>query len=421
MPHPRSRDVFGIPGFPAYWAAYTVSGFGTYVTTIAVQVLVLVDLGGDAVDVGLLNAARWLPYLLLGLVAGALVDRRPRKPVLVGADLGRAVLLLVIPLLAVAGWLSLPALLVVVMAVGSLSLFGDAAAQSLVPRIVPRAQLLAAHARTDQSDAVAQTAGPVVAGGLVTLVGAAFSIVIDAASYLFSAIAIGRIRVEEAPAAPADRRPLRTEIAEGLRWVYRHRVLAPMAIGSHGWFFFTSMLGTVFTPFVLIGLHLSPFQLGVALAGAGVAALVGSTLSRRVGLRWGAGRAVIVSNLVMVLAWAVIATVPEPAPAWSLVALLTIGQGFYGFGLGLSNANEMGYRQAVTPDRLQARTNTTWRSANRGMIVVGAPLGGLLADALGFRPTLWIAIGGVALVTGFLALSPFRTARHQLPEPEAGA
>jgi predicted MFS family arabinose efflux permease len=96
-----------------------------------------------------------------------------------------------------------------------------------------------------------------------------------------------------------------------------------------------------------------------------------------------------------------------------MVAVLAVGQGFYGLGLGLSNANEMGYRQAVTPDGLQARTNTTMRSANRAMIVVGAPLGGVLATSLGFRPALWIAIVGMLVVTALLALSPFRSALHQ--------
>ncbi|MGJ4845194.1 MFS transporter [Leifsonia sp. Le1] len=412
MSGPGRRDVFRIRGFFAYWASYTVSGFGTYVTTLALQVLVLVSLHGTAADIGLLNAARWLPYLVLGVVVGALVDRRRRRPVLIGSDLGRAVLLALIPLFFVLGVLNIPVLLAIVCALGLLSLFGDAASQSLVPRIVPRSALLAAHARTDQSDAVAQTSGPLVAGALVSLVGAASAIVVDAVSYLFSAVAIWRVRVDEPPAAATPARSLRREIAEGLRWVYRHPVLGPMAIGSHGWFFFNSILGTVFVPFALLALDLSAFQLGIALAGAGVAGLIGSSVSIRVGRRWGAGVAVVASNLLMVVGWGLIAIVPGDAATWLVVTILTVGQGFYGLGLGLSNANEMGYRQAVTPDELQARTNTTMRSANRAMIVVGAPIGGLAATVIGYRPTLWIAIAGIVAVTVFLALSPFGRARH---------
>ncbi|GAB3578059.1 MFS transporter [Leifsonia lichenia] len=416
MADPGRRDVFRIRGFPAYWASYTVSGFGSYVTVLALQVLIVVQLHGTAVDVGLLNAARWVPYLLFGLIVGAIVDRRRRRPLLIGSDLGRAAVLLVIPVLFLAGALSIPLLLVVVAVVGLLSLIGDAAAQSLVPRIVPRSALVAAHARTDQSDAVAQTAGPMVAGAIVSLVGAAFALVVDAASYLFSAVAIWRVTIDEAREPAGQRSTVRKEIVEGLRWVYRHRTLAPMAIGSHAWFFFNSILGTVFTSFALLGLHLTAFQLGVALAGAGVAALLGSSLSLRAGRRWGAGIAVIASNLIMVVGWGVIALAPGASHTWAAVVVLAIGQGFYGLGLGLSNANEMGYRQGVTPDALQGRTNTTLRSANRAMIVIGAPLGGLLATWLGYRPALWIGVAGIVVTTAFLALSPFRSARHEADE-----
>ena len=405
------RDVFRIPGFFAFWSAYTVSGFGSYVTTLALQVIVLLTLHGTAADVGLLNGARWLPYLALGLVVGALVDRRRRKPVIVGTDLARAVVLAVIPVLYLVDRLTVPVVIAFVAVFGLLSLIGDAAAQSFLPRVVTRRDLLAAHARTDQSDAVAQTAGPVVAGGLVTLIGAPFAVVVDAASYLFSAVAIWRIRVIEPDTAPTTRRSLRREIGEGLRWVYRHPVLRPMAVGGHGWFLFNSLLGTAYVPFALLGLHLSAATLGITLAAAGVAALLGSSLSTRAGRRWGAGRAVIASNLVMTAGWVVIALVPTASVA-ATVGVLAIGQALYGFGLGLSNANEMGYRQAITPDRLQGRMNTTIRSANRAMIVIGAPVGGLLAVTLGYRPTLWIAIAGFLLVAAFLAASPFRSARH---------
>jgi hypothetical protein len=132
------EDVFGHPGFLGYWTAETVSGFGTYVTTVALQVLVVVTLHGSATDVGLLNASRWLPYLPFGLVAGALVDRRRRRPVLVGTDLGRAVLLGLIPLLWLLAALTLPVLLGFVALFGVLSLLNDAASQSFVPRLVPR-------------------------------------------------------------------------------------------------------------------------------------------------------------------------------------------------------------------------------------------------------------------------------------------
>lgn len=407
------QDVFRLPSFAAFWAAETVSGFGTYITTLALQVLVVLTLQGTATDVGVINAARWLPYLIFGLIVGAMVDRLRRKPILVSTDLARAVLLGAIPALWWTGWLSLPVLAVFVAVFGLMTLLNDSASQSFVPRIVPRPQLLAANARLDQGATAAQTTGPAVAGALVTALGAPIAVLVDAASYLFSAVVIARIRTQEPPPqAPSQRPNLGREIVEGLRFVYRHRVLGPFAVSTHAWFVFNSLLTTVFVPFVLVELRLSAFEMGLALAAAGVTGLVGSFGAAWVGRRWGAGGAVIACRAVMPLGWAVIAMAPAEMDAWGVVAVLALGQGLYGLGMGASNANEMAYRQSVTPDALQARMNTTMRSINRGMIVVGAPLGGLLADTIGYRSTLWIGVVGFAVGAAHLALSPFRHARH---------
>lgn len=406
------KDAFGHPGFTRFWAAETISEFGTYITTLALQVLVVLTLSGTAADVGLLNAARWLPYLLLGLVVGALVDRRRRQPLLVVTDLGRAVLLTSIPLLWLTGGLSLTYLMVVMAGFGLLSLVNDAASQSYLPRLVPRDVLLLANAQLNQSAAVAQTSGPVVAGGLVTALGAPFTVLVDAATYLVSGVLMATIRtterVTQTPRAPGS---LRREIGEGLVWVYRHRTLAPMALVTHGWFLFNSVLFTVYVPFALLDLGLSAFQLGLTLAAAGVGGLLGALAAARLGLRWGAGRTVIAARVLMPLGWVLITLTPSTDPVY-VVALLAVGQFGYGLSMGAENANEMGYRQAITPDALQARVNITIRSVNRAMSVIGAPTGGLLADQIGYRPTFWIAIVGLLLVVSALAASPFRHARH---------
>ena len=405
-------DVLGQPYFRRFWAADTVSMFGTYVSTIALQVLVLVTLHGSGSDVGLLNGARWLPYLLLGLLAGALVDRRAHRPVLVVTDLGRAVLLLAIPLLAALDRLTLPLLLVFMVAFGTLSLFNDAAAQSFLPRVVDRSSLVAANARLDQSSAVAQTSGPVLGGALVGVLGAPVAVLVDAVSYLVSGVLTATVRVTETVTDHREGPGLRREIADGVRWIYRHPVLAPLAWSTHAWFLFNSMLGTVFVTFVIHGLHLGAFELGLTLSAAGIGALAGALVSTRLGATYGAGRTVLASRFAQPVAWAVIALVPQTGSDAVVVGVLAFGQLLFGFAMGAENANEMGYWQANTPDELQGRTNATRRSANRAMIVVGAPLGGFLADAIGYRPVLWIGAAGFAAATLALALSPFRHARH---------
>ncbi|MBX3093865.1 MAG: MFS transporter [Cryobacterium sp.] len=412
----RRPSVFRIPGYGAYWTSYSVSSFGMYVTALALQVLVLLELGGTAVDVGLVGSARWLPYLVLGLVVGVLVDRVRRKPILVGADLARAGILLSIPVLHVFGLLNVVVVVVLMLLFGTVALFGDAAQQSLLPLVVPRSRLLEAHAHTDKSDAAAQTLGPTVGGGIVSLFGAAAAMVVEAGARIVSAVAISRIRVIEMPPAP-ESRSIRRELAEGLRWVYRHRTLAPLALGTHAWFLANSMLTTVFVSFVIVELALDAFAFGLAIAAAGVAAFVGASISIRLGLRFGVGPVVIGCHTLMALGCVVIALAPPVAADtagefWPALAVIATGQFAIGLAMGASNANEMGFRQAVTPDHLQGRMNTTIRSINRAMIVIGAPLGGALAVMLGNRPALWIAGAGFLLIAAYLMISPFRGARH---------
>ena len=181
------------------------------------------------------------------------------------------------------GLLTLPMPMLMVMVVfGFLSLLNDAAAQSFLPRLVPQSSLLAANARLDQSSSVAQTFGPVITGALVTALGAPLAVLLDALSYLASGAAVASIRPSEVTTATRDQSlGLRREIGEGLSWVYRHRMLAPLAITTHGWFFFNGVLVTVFVPFALLSLQLNAFELGVTLAAAGVGGLLGSLLSTR--------------------------------------------------------------------------------------------------------------------------------------------
>lgn len=410
MPDPARQAVRlrNCPGFLRFWSAAAVSGFGTYVTTLAIQVLVVVTLDEGAAGVGLVSASRWLPYLLFGLVIGVLVDRARRLPLLVITDFIRAVLLIVIPLLAVTGNLGLGGLMAFMVIFGLTSLVNDAASQSFLPRLVPAPALTPANARLDQSDAVAQTSGPALAGALVSLLTAPWAVLIDAASYLISGLLLLGIRIVEPPPRPVTHRGVRGEAAEGLRWVYRHPTLKPFAIGTHGWFLAFSVVNVVVPPFALRTLGLSPFGLGVALAAGGVGGLLGALASTRAGARFGAGPVVIASHVAMACAVAIIAV---SSASWAGWIVFGVAEMIVGVSMGLSNANEMGYRQSITPDHLQGRTNATMRSINRAMIVIGAPLGGLLADAIGFRFALWLAMAGFLAVAAGLASSPFRSAR----------
>lgn len=404
----RSGDrPWGWPGFLQLWTATTVSNFGTYVTTLALQVLLVNDLHASATDIGLVNASRWVPYLLFGLVAGVFVDRHRRLPILVGSDLGRALLLGVIPLLGFVGGLSVPVVIALMVPFGALSLLYDAAYQSFLPRLVPQGALNPANARLQQSQSAAQTTGPLVGGGLVTALGASLAVLVDAVSYLFSGLLLMTVRVTEPIRQPAARRHVFAELREGLAWVYRHRMLAPMALTSHGWFVFNSLLGTVFGPFALRTAGIGAFGLGVAYACAGLGGVLGSGLSGRAARLLGAGWAFVLAQALFPVAFTLVVLAPHGGPALGMIAA---GMFLFGLGVGVGSPIGLTYRQQVTPDHLQGRMNATIRSLNWGMNAIGAPLGGLLADRIGYRPTLWIGIGGVAAMAVAIGCSRFRRA-----------
>lgn len=409
------------PAFIRFWTAESISDVGSFVTTLALQVLVLRGLHGSAFDLGLVNGARWVPYLALGLLAGAIVDRVRRRPLLVWSDIERGILLGAVPLLALTDHLSMPLLAALMAAFGLLSLLNDAAYQSFVPLLVPRRLLTAANVRLEQSTAVAQSGGPLVGGVLVGVLGAPLAIVLDAISYLASGVLIESISQREPKPAPAplSLRSLRAEIAAGLRYVYGHPRLRPMALGGHAWFIFNGMLGTVYASFALNVLRLSAFQLGLTFALAGVGGVIGTALSSTAGRRLGIGAVIVGSRSLEAAAFAVVAIAPAAvghAPVgrghlvWVATGLAALGQLLFGLGLGLEGPLEMAYRQSITPNEMQGRMNTTMRSLNRAALVIGAPLGGFVADTIGYRQALAIGVIGFAVVSVGMGLSGFRSA-----------
>lgn len=395
--------------FLRYWCATSVSGFGTYVTLFALQALVVLTLDGTATDVGWLNAARWLPYLVLGLVVGALVDGRRRLPLMVGTDVAQALLLMTIPLLWWAGALTLPALLVVVLAYGTAAVVNMAATMSFLPRLVERDQLQPAHARVDGADAVSSATGPAIGGILVSTIGAPLAVVVDAATYLFSALTLRGIELDEPPPRTGVTvGGLAAEVVEGVRWAYGGSGLRTLAIATHGAFVGHAVVGVVLAPYAFLVLDLRATQFGLVGAVGGVGAVLGAAVTTWVGQRIGTGRTIILCYLITT---AGVVTMMLAARSSHPAVVLGLGQGLSGLAMGMSNSHEMSYRQLVTPDRLQARTNTTLRSINRAVVVVVAPVAGVLADAVGIRTMLAVAALAFAAVALGLSSTAFRTAR----------
>lgn len=406
------REPLALRGFRSYWLASTSGFTALAVSTVAVDVLVIDILAASEAQVGLVRAVQFLPYLLLGLLAGAYVDRWRRRPVLVVGHLVQAMLLTAIPVLFVIGGLTIGATAGILFAIGCSGVFIAAAEQSYLPDLVPRRALVLANARVGQSLTVAETSGPALGGALVGIVGAPMTLLISAAGRVVLAVMIGKVRRPE-PAPRPDHPRLWRAIADGLRFTYRHRTLAPLAISTNIWFLANSISLTVLALFVLRGLGLAAVVYGLMLTAVGVGGLMGALCATRAAVRLGEGDVIIVARIVCALTWVMMALTPVHAESWGVVTYLIVVLGIYGFSMGAEEPSEMAFRQSATERSMLGRVNATMRSANRTAALLGAASGGVLVGVVGFRPTFAV-VAVIFMVAVLVALlSPLRGARSR--------
>jgi MFS family permease len=400
-----ASGVLSYPAFVRLWVADTAKWLGLYTSHLALQLLLIQTLDADQADLGVVRAAQWLPALLFGMLAGVLVDRVRRRPVMFTADTVCAVVFGLVGALALTGHLTIPLLVGLVFVAGTASVTATAAHQSFLPRLVPSALLPSASSRLEQSMTAAESVGPLLSGVLVRVLSAPVAILVNAGTYAVSALAVGAIRVDEPAPTPSADRHLGRELAEGFRWVYRHRTLAPYAVALHTWFFFNSAVMTIFVFYASEEIGLGPVGIGLVLATAGVTGVVAAGLTPRLGRRWGLGRVCVLADWLTPTAFLVIVLAPTGA---SGLLVLVAGQLVYGVANGLKGPLELSYRNAVTPDRLRARMNATIRSFNWGTITGSAPLAGWFAATYGNRPAIAVAIAGLVVAALILTLSPYR-------------
>jgi len=406
------------PDFMKLWSAQTVSVFGSQVTTVALALTAVLTLHANPLQVGLLRAVGAAPPLLIALFAGVWVDRLPRRPVLVWADLGRAALLGSIPCAALLGVLGMEQLYIVVFLAGVLTTVFDVSHMSFVPALVEPEQLVDGNSKLQTTFSLAYVLGPGLAGSLVALVTAPFAIAVDALSFLVSALVIGLIRVTGVtPRTPARRESMRRDIGEGLRVVFGSPVLRPLALFAGTHFFFVSAILSLLTLYASRDLGVPPALIGVVFAAIGVGYLLGALIGRRLVRRFGLGPASIggaVLNGVAVL------LIPLAGGHGIVpVALLVASQLFLGLGIMVNDVPETSLRQALTPDRLRGRVNATIRFVARGPSLFGALLGGALGQVVGLRLTLLVMGVGLLCAPLWLIFSPIPSLREP-PAPVDG-
>lgn len=412
----RPPGALGVRAFRLFWSATTLRAFGASIAGVAFQVLIVTVIAATPFQIGVLSALSAVPYLFLGFLIGALMDRWNRRRTVILTSIGRAIVLAAVPVLLLCHALSFWTLAAVILALGVLTLFAQSAEQPLVPHLVPRSLLVSANARLGQSETVAATAGPALGGVLFTLLGAPVLFAFEAVMHATSAVLQARINVAEtAPPPRPHGRHIGHDIAEGMRFTYSHKTLRPLALSVHVWFLGNSIVATVFAVFVLRELALPAWALGVALAFGGIGGLLGAVFAPSIGARLGAGRAILLGRCLVVVPWALLAVVPmgpSGNPA-GLIALTAAVQFLYGLSMGIEDANDISYRQAATPDEIQGRMNATIRTTNRIIFFFGALAAGGLAAWLGYPASLGLAALVFLIAALVVAVSPLRDARHE--------
>ena len=413
----RASGLWANADFTKLWAGQTISVFGSLVGRTALPFTAILVLDAGPFQLGLLAAADIVPGLLLGLVAGVWVDRLRRRPLLIAADLGRAALLCSIPAAHAFDALHLEQLYVVALLVGALTVVFDVAYLSYLPSLVRPEELLEGNSRMAASESVAEVGAFSAAGWLVQLLTGPVAILVDAISFVGSALFVGAIRGREPPPRRSAGDSVRREMAEGLRLLWRQPLLRSAAEATVLAQLSFRVFGAVFLLFATRELGFEPAVLGVIFAVGGLSSLLGALYAGRSARRLGLGPAMIGGLLLMGVS---MLFVPAASGAGLLAAAFLVAQQVVGDGgYTVFDINQVSLRQAVTDRRFLGRVNAGVRFAELAAMLVGALLGGLLGEPLGLRGTLAVGAGGLILAALRLALSPMR-AVISAPMPRGG-
>ena len=402
--------------FLKLWAGQTISLAGTMVGGFALPLVAVLTLDATPLQLGLLRTFDILPAIVVGLFAGVWVDRLRRRPIMVWVDLGRALVLLTIPLAALLGELRIEQLYAVAVVVGVLTLLFDVAYRSYLPTLVSREALVEGNAKISASTSVVEVAGFGLAGALVQWLTAPIAILVDAASFLLSALSLRLIRHQEAPPAPpAERESALDEVREGVRVIAASGVLRALALAEGSHQLFVHMWVAMLLLFLTRELRFEPILFGPLFAIGGVSSLAGAFLAGPLTRRFGLGP-------TLIACWAVgtssLLFVPLAGGPIALAAAFVGAQQAFDAAGTVSEINKDALIQGTTPDRLLGRVNAGLQMVRWAAMLAGSLIGGVLGQTIGVRETMLVgAIGALPSVVALL-LSPIPRMRAAgYPEP----
>jgi MFS family permease len=392
-------------GFLSLWGAETVSQFGSQVTFLALPLVAILVLDESAFRVAALTSVYFLPFLFFTLPAGVWVDRLRRRPILVIGDLVRAVALLTIPIAYWADVLTIWQLYVVAFVTGVGTVFFDVAYQSYLPALVGRDQVVDGNSKLEISRAAASVGGPGLGGLLVSALTAPVAILTDAISFLVSAVLLGSIRKQEEAPPREERRSLRAELSEGLRYVFTHRYQRGMVASTAIANFFGQVVFSILIVYAVRELDLTAGMIGLIITIGSLGTFGGAILARRISDRLGVGPTIAVAAFMFGPSTLLIGLAPKDIA----IPLIVVSMLILTFGGVLYNITAISLIQAITPDRILGRANASRRFVVWGVIPLGAFVGGALASAIGLRETMVVGAIGGSLAFVPILLSPVRS------------
>ena len=398
--------------FLKLWAGQTVSLFGSLITRFALPLVAVLTLEATPFQVAAISALEVAPGLLVGLFAGVWVDRLRRRPILIATDLARALLLGSVPLAALLGRLRIEHLYVVAFGTSLLSLFFEVAYRSYLPTLVRREELVEGNSKLQASGSVAEVAGFGLAGLLVQLLTAPMAIMVDALTFVVSAVSLLLIRRAEPPPSGEEHaeagQGVWREIGQGLATLWRMPAVRAIAGATATDLFFIHIFVAVLFLFFVRELRLPPALMGALFAIGGVSALIGALFAERVTRRFGLGRTMLGTLVLNRLATFFIPLAGGPLPlASALVAAEQTSDGI----ATIYQINQTSLLQTIVPDRLQGRVNASLHVLEQSAMLLGLLVGGFLGQAIGLRPTLFVGISGALLAVLWLYFSPIRAMR----------
>jgi MFS family permease len=417
-PSSRRLPLWRQRNFMLLWTGQTISMTGSAVTTVALPLVAIAVLGASAVEVGLLTAAAYGAFIFVSLPAGVVVDRLPKRKIMIWCDSSRLVIIGSVPVAAALHRLTLGQLYAVALMAGACAVFFDVSQQSYLSSLLDPSDLTEGFGKLGASASFAQVSGRGLASGLVAVIGAAKAITADALSYAVSVTCLLLIRGNEPrpEAKSIAASQLRRDIVQGLIFITHHPVLRKTTACAATGNFFIAMQISLNLLFLVRVLHVPPALAGLFTAMGSLGGVVGGMLAASIGRRIGSARIIWFSLLVF---GAPSLILPLAEPGWR-TALFVLGYGVAAFACAIFAASQLAYRQSVCPPGLRGRMNAASRWIIWGTLPFGGLLGGILGSTIGIRSSIWIAYAG-SWAAGFLVFfSPLRYARDVSDLPTGG-